>query len=145
MFKGNMQYFIKSICLTLLVFHCFPAEDLCIWWNVMSFIISLISYTTLSHRFTSVWYQSTRFRQEHHALGKKNLFFRHFLGKKRKLLLSFSFFCIKKYKKNKKMASESQTANMDTNSKILQRLDKILSYITKLNQVFKSTSYHPAI
>jgi len=43
------------------------------------------------------------------------------------------------------MASESKTANMDTNSKILQRLDEILSCITRLDQVFKSTSYYPAI
>ena len=43
------------------------------------------------------------------------------------------------------MASESQTVNMDTNSKILQKLDEILSCITRLDQVFKSTSYHPAI
>jgi len=31
MFKASMQYFVKSICLTLLVFHCFPAEDRFIW------------------------------------------------------------------------------------------------------------------
>jgi len=53
MFKASMQYFVKSICLTLLVFHCFPAENLCIWWNVTSLIISLISYMTHTHRFTS--------------------------------------------------------------------------------------------
>jgi len=43
------------------------------------------------------------------------------------------------------MASESQTANIDTNSKILQKLDEILSCITRLDQAFNSTSYHPAI
>ena len=43
------------------------------------------------------------------------------------------------------MASESHTAHMDTNSKILQKLDEILSCITRLDQAFKSTSYHPAI
>ena len=43
------------------------------------------------------------------------------------------------------MANESQTANMDTNSKILQKLDEILNCITRLDQAFKSTSYHPAI
>ena len=34
---------------------------------------------------------------------------------------------------------------MDTNSKILQKIDEILSCITRLDQAFKSTSYHPAI
>ena len=34
---------------------------------------------------------------------------------------------------------------MDTNSKILRKLNEILSYITRLDQVMKSTSYHPAI
>ena len=43
------------------------------------------------------------------------------------------------------MTSESQTANMDTNSKILQRLSEILSCITRMDQVMNSTSYHPAI
>ena len=38
-----------------------------------------------------------------------------------------------------------KTINMDTNSKILQKIDEILSYITRLDQVFKSTSYHPTI
>ena len=43
------------------------------------------------------------------------------------------------------MASESQTINMDTNSKILQKLEEILSCITRLDQAFKSTSYRLAI
>jgi len=34
---------------------------------------------------------------------------------------------------------------MDTNSKILQKIDEILSCITRLDQAFKFTSYHPAI
>ena len=43
------------------------------------------------------------------------------------------------------MASESQTANIDANSKILQKLDESLSCINRLDQAFKSTSYHPTI
>jgi len=53
MFKPNTQYFVKSICLTLLVFYCFPVEDLSIWWNVASLIVSLIPYMACTHRFTS--------------------------------------------------------------------------------------------
>jgi len=34
---------------------------------------------------------------------------------------------------------------MDTNSKLLQKIDEILSCITRLDQAFKFTSYHPAI
>ena len=34
---------------------------------------------------------------------------------------------------------------MDTNSKILQKIDEILSCITRLDQAFKSIPYHPAI
>jgi len=34
---------------------------------------------------------------------------------------------------------------MDITSKILQKLDEILSCITRLDQSFKSTSYRPAI
>jgi len=34
---------------------------------------------------------------------------------------------------------------MNTNSKILQKLDEILSCITRLDQAFKSTSFRPAI
>jgi len=54
MFKASMQYFVKSIRLTLLVFHCFPAEDLCIWWNVTSSI----------HHWFPTWHSPTVSHQE---------------------------------------------------------------------------------
>ena len=46
-----MQYFVTFICLTLLALSYFPTEDRCIWWNAVSLIISLISYTTRTHSF----------------------------------------------------------------------------------------------
>ena len=54
MFKPKMQYFVKTICLIMLVLNYFPTEDLSIWWNVASLIISLIFYMTCTYRFTSL-------------------------------------------------------------------------------------------
>jgi len=52
MFKTTLAILLNPFA-TLLVLNYFPAEDLSIWWNVASSIISLISYMTHTHRFTS--------------------------------------------------------------------------------------------
>jgi len=54
MFKLDIQYFVKTHVLTLLVFNYFPTEDLSIRWNIASLIISLILYIARMYRFTSI-------------------------------------------------------------------------------------------
>ena len=67
-----MQYFVKSICLILLVFHCFPVEDRFIWWNVASLIISLIPYTTRTRPF-HIKFFSNHFPQQSNIQIFENL------------------------------------------------------------------------